>query len=376
MVNGKKPHKNRICIYTDKWGSGGIESFILNMLEHMEREDLEIDIVAAKLESELYMQRVEALGIGFYLLSGSIRKLRKNRAMLKNLFEEREYTAIHLNIYQALPLIYLKDAQKAGIPIRIAHSHNTGLRRSTGQYAKLFIHYAVRRFFTHYATKCLSCSRRAAEFMFKKGTDYAIIANGIETGRFAFSTAGREAERSGLGLDGRFVIGNIGRLCSQKNQSFLLDVLAELKKRCPQSTLLLVGEGEDLEMLKKRAKKRELLDSVIFYGVTDNIPPLYWAMDVFLLPSLFEGLGIVAIEAQAAGLPVICSENVPPEAGPTTLAEFIPLKEGPEKWAESALACKERQRQNVIPALLEAGYDIKKGAKELRNLYGREQVKI
>lgn len=375
-MNDNSPSKTRICVYTDKWGSGGIESFILNMLEHMNKEDLEIDIVTAKPESELYKQRVESLGVGFYILSGSIRKLRKNRAMLKKLFKERNYSAVHLNIYQALPMVYLKDAQKAGVPIRITHSHNTDLRRSTGRYAKLFLHSIMKRFFTRYATTCLSCSRRAAEFMFNKGTDYVFVANGIETDKFAFTSAGREAERGRLGLDGRFVIGNVGRLCSQKNQSFLLDVLAELKEKCPESVLLLVGEGEDLEMLGRKANRLGISDSVIFYGVTDNIRPLYWAMDAFLLPSLFEGLGIVAIEAQAAGLPVICSENVPSEAGPTILAEYMPLEAGPKKWAEAALACKDTPRRDVIPSLLEAGYDIEKAAVKVRDIYGKNRVKV
>lgn len=160
--------------------------------------------------------------------------------------------------------------------------------------------------------------------------------NGIALSRFRFDPKQREAARAELGCSDGVLIGNVGRLCYQKNQEFLLDILPAILTREPRARLLLVGEGADEEKLRSRAAALNIADRVIFYGVTGGVERLLWAMDVFAFPSRFEGLGIVAIEAQAAGLPVVCSEHIPIEALLSPETRRVPLSDA-AGWAEALL---------------------------------------
>ena len=178
----------------------------------------------------------------------------------------------------------------------------------------------------------------------------------------------RDAARE-LGLTDQFVIGNIGRLCQQKNQSFLLDVLAQGAKLRPDLRLLLIGEGGDLAALKEKAERLGVADRVLFYGTTQHPERLLWAMDVFAFPSLFEGLGIVAIEAQAAGLPVVCSEHVPPEAAVTPLVTRLPLDEGAAAWANALLKLPEAEQTSGAEQVRQGGFDVADVARRIERTY-------
>lgn len=366
--------RKRICCFCEKWGSGGIESFLISVLEKMDRSGLAFEIVTTQLESELYLPRLERCGVPLTVLSGRTRRLAKNHAAFRRLLRERRYDVVHLNIYHALSLLYARDAMRAGVPVRIAHSHNNGLRRSLLRPVKLLIHRWARAALSRYATDRAACSRMAAEFMFPPAADVRIVPNGIELDRFAFSEENRERVRREQGWEDRFVLGSVGRLCQQKNQAFLLEVIGELARLRPEALLLLVGEGEDRAMLVRRAGELGVSDRVVFYGTSEDMPPVMSAMDAFSLPSRFEGLGIAAIEAQASGLPVLCSENVPPEAIVTPQARRMPLAAGPKAWAEQMAKVNTAGRNTAADRLREAGYDVAETAAQLRKLYEKELV--
>ncbi|BAE85109.1 glycosyltransferase [Desulfitobacterium hafniense] len=359
----------KICFFCQIWGTGGIESFLLNMLEHMDRSDLKIDIVVEKKISDLYLSRVEAMGLRLKVLSGSTRKLCENLAAFQALMLEQEYDIVYLNIYQALSMLYARAAKLAGVPVRIAHAHGSGLRPSTTRQLKLFLHQVSKNIFSRYITQFWACSGKAADFMFPKGINYRFIPDGIIIDQFIFNSAIREKMRLELGLQNCYVMGNVGRLSSEKNQAFLLDILVFLKEKCPEAVLLLVGEGEERVRLEERAKRLGLSDKVLFYGVSENVPHLLWAMDVLVISSFVEGFGIVAIEAQAAGLPVLCSLGVPPEAGPTDLVEFLSLDAGAEVWADHIRAGQGAVRIETAEILKCAGFDIVSTAKIVRSLF-------
>lgn len=366
----------RICCYCDRWESGGIESFLNNVLNRLDLREVEVDIVTADLRQSVFTAGLEQKGIHFYQLSGSQQKLRQNWRMFRQLLEQRHYDVIHFNLFQGLSLYYARLAQKAGVPVRIAHSHNTALRPSRTRPLKLLLHRAGKLLFLRSATDLWACSTPAAEFLFSRKIaregQFRFIPNGIETERFRFDPAQRDAVRRALGLEKEFVIGNVGRLCAQKNQEFLLDVFAEVVKQKPDSRLLLVGTGELEPALKARAKALQVADKVIFYGVSDRVETLLWAMDVFAFPSRFEGLGIVAVEAQAGGLPVLCSEHVPQEARITALFHALPLNAGAQAWAE-ALVCSDaaEKPRDTWQQVRAAGFDVEDVARKIERYYLR-----
>ena len=362
--------KRRICIFCETWESGGIESFLCNTLLHMDRTGLEIDLVCAVLRPSVFTAPLEAAGVGFTELSGSLRDLRTNRRRFRRLLAERSYDAVHLNVYQGLSLYYARLAREAGVPVRIVHSHNAALRKSLLKPAKLLLHGAGRRLFCGEATDLWACSGDAARFMFPRGAlvrrGWRFIPNGIDAERFRFRPDERDRVRRELGLEGRFVVGSVGRLCYQKNQELLLDAVAGACRE--DILLLLVGEGKDRAALEARAAGLGISGKVTFYGLSRRVEELYQAMDAFAFPSRFEGLGIAAVEAQAAGLPVLCSDRVPREACVCETVRRLPLKA--PLWSEAlARLSPAPDRDGGYDAVCRAGFRIRDTARLLREAY-------
>ena len=365
--------KIRVCCFCERWKSGGIESFLHNVLTQMDLTNLEIDLVTAQMKESVFSQHLQAHGVIFHELSGSQENVLENHRLFQKLLRERQYDVVHLNIFHGMSLYYVHLAKLAGVPVRIAHSHNTDLRKSCARQVKLWLHRLYSNRYAADATAFWACSENAAKFMFPEELlekkNFTFIPNGIETAKFRFDPAGRERIRQELGITGQFVIGNVGRLCYQKNQSFLLDVFDAVARLRPESRLLLVGEGEDLNTLREKAGSLGVADRVIFYGTTAHPERLLWAMDAFAFPSRFEGLGIAAIEAQAAGLPVVCSEHVPEETEATPLVHRIPLGDGPAVWAKTLLAVSARERELGVEQVRRSGFDIADVVRFVKNCY-------
>lgn len=323
--------KRKICIFCQTWESGGIESFFHTLLCHLNLSCIEIDIVAEKIRESIFQKPLEQLGVSFYELSGSTHCIWENYHRFAILMRQRKYDVIHLNVFQALAMMYLPLAERNKIPIRIVHSHNTALRKSKMRPLKLWVHCRAKSLFSRYATDWWACSGAAARFMFSNQViaqkTYCFVPNGIDLKKFRFDPHIRQKIRAELQLDQNFVIGHIGRLCYQKNQAFLLNLFPAILQKIPESKLLLVGTGEALPVLRQLAVALGISDHVIFYGTSNHVEQLLWAMDLFAFPSRFEGLGIGVVEAQAAGLPSVCSDQIPPEAivSPNTIC--LPLSE-------------------------------------------------
>jgi len=354
--------QRRVGIFCETWESGGIESFLFNVLTHMDRSALELELIAARLEESIFTAPLQQAGVRFHALSGNTRALRENERRFRALLRQRRYDVMHFNLFQGLSLRYVRIAQEEGVAVRIVHSHNTALRKSLTRPVKLALHGLGRRRYTACATDLWACSGEAARFLFDPSVlnrrGFRFIPNGIDTNRFAFDAAVRAGVRQELGLTDCFVVGSAGRLCYQKNQDFLLDAFAALLALRPDSRLLLAGAGEQETLLKEKAARLGIAGAVIFYGVTDRLERLYAAMDVFAFPSLFEGLGIVAVEAQAAGLPTVCSEHIPEEAFVTGLARKVPLTDGADGWAKALSQCVAADRVGSAALVREGGFDI------------------
>ncbi|MCI9164846.1 MAG: glycosyltransferase family 1 protein [Oscillospiraceae bacterium] len=348
-----------------------------NVLPYMDPQIMEVDVVASDLAESVFSESLRQRGIRFYALSGAQRNLPENYRLFRRLLHSRQYDVVHLHIFHSLSLVYARLARDAGVTVRIAHSHNTALRSSPLRPLKLLLHRAARALLTNCATDLWACSGAAADFLFSakalRRRGFQWIPNGIHTELFRFDAGGRAAARRELGLSDELLVGNIGRLCAQKNQAFLLDAFAALLAGRPESRLLLVGEGEAEEALRRKAEQLGCGDKVIFYGVSSHVERLLWAMDVFAFPSRFEGLGIAAVEAQAAGLPVLASEHVPPEAGVTPLLQALPLDAGAAGWAQAlqALCRPSGRREDWAAAVRRGGFDVADAAARIQAYYGR-----
>lgn len=357
--------KRRICVFCETWESGGIESFLFNILTHMDLSELEIDLVAECIKESVFTLHLKECGVNFIELSGRQHSLH-NASLFSRLVQERRYDVVHLNLFQGLSFWYAAIAKKHGVPCRIAHSHNTALRKSKAKHIKMLLHNAAKRLFSQNATDFWACSSLAAHFMFPQETNYLFIPNGIETERFRFDENTRREVRGKLGLSDAFVIGHIGRLCYQKNQNFLLDEFSNILKKRPEAKLLLVGEGDERSALEDKADHLGIEKAVIFYGTTNVPEKLYCAMDVFVFPSRFEGLGIAAVEAQCSGLPVVCSEFVPRESNITSNVLYLSFQ---DDWVKHICEAKIFERVNAIELVRASEFDIEKVSKTIEVKY-------
>lgn len=368
----------RICCFCELWESGGIESFLSNTLLNMDLTDMQVDIVASSIKKSIFTNALKDKGVHFIELSGAKRKLR-NLYLFRKQLKTNNYDVVHLNLYQGWSLVYVLICKLEHVPRRIAHSHSSALRKSKGLKFKLLLHGIGKCLFSCSATELWSCSEEAARFLFAaealKKRSFEVIPNGIDVKKFYFQPLVREKVRADLGLQDSFVIGNVGRLSYQKNQIFLLDVLSEIIKEIPNTKLLLIGDGEQKAYLVKKAESLGVINNVVFYGTSEHIEKFLCAMDAFAFPSCFEGFGIAAIEAQASGLQVLCSDRIPKEAVCTQLCKRMPLEKA--KWI-AELECvrftEDSERsissKNAINSLKET-FDVTCVSNRIREAYSR-----
>lgn len=364
----------KICILCERWESGGIESFLCNVLLRIDMTDLNVDIVAAEIKESIFTQKLKDKGINFIELSGNCYNIFKNYALFKRLLKEERYSVVHLNAFQGMSLYYIHLAKFHGVPCRIIHSHNSALRQSKLRWIKTVVHNIYSLLFAQDGTDFWSCSQRAARFLFPeellRRMNYVLIPNGIDTDRFQFYFEIRERTRKKLHLSDKFVIGNVGRLCEQKNQKFLLEVFSRVLIDRPNSVLLFVGEGVDCNQLKELAEQLNIAKSVIFYGNSDKVEELLCAMDVFAMPSFFEGLPLVVVEAQASGLPILYNEDLAREAALTDTFYFLPLSI--KDWTRVLLTLENNsnnEREHAAKIVKLKGYDIRNTVNTIAKFY-------
>ena len=259
----------------------------------------------------------------------------------------------------------LEIAQKYGVKVRIAHSHNKSQDKNLKYPIKLLSKHLIPK----YATHLFSCGKEAGDWMFG-GNTYTVLNNAIDTEKYRYDCQIRNQVRDELKISkSDFVIGHVGRFNPPKNHSFLIDVFKSVHDKNRNSKLLLVGTGNGQSNIREKVDNLGLSDSVIFLGNRGDVNRILQAMDVFLFPSLYEGLPLSIIEAQAAGLPCIISDSVPSECRVTDLAESLDLNLPIDKWANAVLEKQSAIRKNTYQEIKNAGYDIEQNAKQLENFY-------
>ncbi len=331
---------------------GGIASFQRNLFSHIDRAEYPFDFVTTYKNAAL-IPTVEALG-------GRVHHLPPQKTVipyciaLYKLLKRENYHAVHIHKNSCANPMAIFVSWFAGIKNIIVHSHNTAA--IGGRHLHIF-HYLFRPLVRKIATVKLACSNEAGKWLFGKNCAFTEVKNGIDTEKFSFDQETRKTYRKELGVEEKFVIGHVGNYIPQKNHPFMIDIIAEILKKQPNSILMLVGGGDGMSAVQAYAKEKGVFDNVMFMGARMDAAQLYSAMDVFLFPSLHEGLPIAGVEAQCADLPCLISDAVSPEILLTDKALALPLDAGAACWADKILECQNDNRRDVTNCLRESGYD-------------------
>ena len=352
-----------------KWVGGGVESVIMNYYRHLDHSKVQFDFICDEDSTRIPYDEIKKLG-GRVFLIPKYQNLPKYLKALGKLLKENQYRIVHSNI-NTLSVFPLYAAKKAGVPVRISHSHSTS---NPKDWKRNLIKNILRPFSKRYATDFFTCSEVAGRYLFGNKAfnqgEVKIIHNAIDVDKFKFDEVARKKLRQEFGIkDSTVVIGHVGRFVQQKNHTFLVDVFKEYHEKNPDSKLLLVGSGPLEDEIKKRVEKLGLKDSVLFLGQRDDINKLYSVMDVFCLPSLYEGLPVVGVEAQAAGLPTIFSNGVSSEAIISKNAKIVAVQEV-EAYIKKIDEVTQNNKQRMSAAISE-NMSIKKEAIKLEKLYFR-----
>lgn len=364
-----------------KWIGGGVESVIMNYYRHLDHTKVQFDFICDEDSTRIPYDEIKKLG-GRVFLVPKYQKLPQYLKALEGLFRKNQYRIVHSNV-NTLSVFPLYAAKKAGVPVRISHSHSTS---NPKEWKRNIIKNILRPFSKKYATDYFACSELAGRYLFGDKTfdqgKVKIIHNAIDLDKFKFDPEARKKLRKELGIDDKtIVIGHVGRFVKQKNHDFLVDVFNEYHTKNPDSKLLLIGTGPLEEKIKAKVKKLDLSDSVLFLGQREDTNKLYSVMDVFCLPSLYEGLPVVGVEAQAAGLLCELSSDMTKETKVLNATRFISLEKPSEEWAKTILEdYNSFKRHDITEEIIKNNYNIKKEVSKLENKYnkllkGRSMVK-
>lgn len=369
----------RVLQKTATLGSGGIQKILVELQKNMDRNVVQYDYFLNLTEPDFYTDEVLSLGGKIYgrkhNVGNPVTKIIKRNVLFYKTIKENGYQIVHIDETLEMTAISVLVARLAGVKVIIAHSHNDHASEKIKWCLKYIIDPIARWVNSTFATDYFACSQIAAKWLFterlnEKGI-IKIINNGINAALYEFDPNTRKEVREKLGIENNFVIGHVGRFYKQKNHKFILDTFSDIVKQKPEARLLLIGEGELKDSIKAYAEELGISDSVIFYGLSNEVNKLLQAFDAFVFPSIFEGLGIVAVEAQAASVQTFCAEEtIAKEVNITPYCHYIPLSKGHEYWAKSIIeiACS-YERKSTTKIIQDANFDIVTVAKDLETFY-------
>ena len=348
--------------------NGGVESVIANYFSHMDLDKFEVHIIGHGIRVQECADRFAKMGFVLHNITPKRKSFYKNLIEMSEIFKKEKFDIVHSHLteWACVPMIL---AWKCGVKIRINHSHMA--EKPEG--LKNIIFYGVRLWLGKiFATDYFACGEDAGRYLFGDrlfdSGKVKVIHNAIDLQRFKFDSSVREKMRKKLGIDeSTTVIGHVGRFFEQKNHVFLIDIFEKYKKINPNSILLLLGDGELRENIEEIVRNKGLNDSILFLGVKKNVSEWYQVMDAFLLPSLYEGLPVVGVEAQASGLTCFFSDTITHEIGISPFSTFIPLSDTAEQWAN--IISNNIDNHDRSKVVLDSLYDIDVCAKKLEEQY-------
>jgi glycosyltransferase involved in cell wall biosynthesis len=355
----------------------GAETLIMNYYHKIDRSKVQFDFIVHTNEKCAYDDEIKLLGGRIYRIPRYtiINHIRYFILWLNFLHKHTEYRIIHGH-YFTISAIYFCAAKIFNL-VCIAHSHINYKGPRTKRIMKRLITFPVR----YIADYLFACSKDAGIWLYGKNAlrdkKFLLMNNSLDTKRFIFNSKNRGKKRKELKIINKFVIGHIGRFDLQKNHIFIIEIFKKIFTIDKNSILILVGDGKLKMSIEQKVLDMGLYGNVIFTGARSDIPELLQAMDVFLFPSLYEGFGLVLLEAQASGLKCIVSDTVTKESNITNKIEYLSLDKSPEYWARQILKYKDGyERKNNYKKICDAGYDIEKSAKWLETFYLKEFNKL
>lgn len=345
-------------------GRGGLETMLMNYYRNIDRDKVQFDFLTHRDERWDYDDEIESLGGKIYHLPKLNPFSKSYLNDLDKFFKEhKEYQIVHCH-QDCLSGVVLKVAKKNGVKFTIAHSHNANQDKNLKYLIKVFEKSKIPK----YADKLFACGDEAGRWMFNTD-NFEVLNNAIDTDLYTYNKEKADKVKKEFSIENKFVVGHVGRFNPQKNHEFLIDVFNEIQKVKEDSVLMLVGDGDLRPEIEQKVQDLGLSDKVIFTGVRSDVNDLMQGMDVFLFPSLYEGLGIVLIEAQAAGLKCVISDTIPKDGVLTKDVTSISLNQSPAVWANEILKYQEYKRANNKEIIKKANYDIKNNAKTLEQFY-------
>ncbi|MBR3881814.1 MAG: glycosyltransferase family 1 protein [Clostridia bacterium] len=358
----------RVAQIVGKWLGGGVESFIMNYYRNIDREKIQFDFIIDSDSTVVPKEEIEKMG-GRIIKIPPYQNLIKYMISLIKIFKENNYKIVHSHL-NSLSVFPLFCAYVSNVPVRIAHSHSTTNRK---EWKKNIIKMILKPFSKVFATNYFACTAHAAKWLFGKKCfkdgKVRIINNAINIRKFTYDEMVREKIRKELQIENKVVYGHVGRFVKQKNHIFLINVYKEILQQNENSMLLLIGDGPLEEKIRKIVKEYEIDNKVMFLGIKENVNEIMQALDYFIFPSLYEGLGMVAIEAQCSNLPVIVSDKVPKDVFITDNIISIPLSFKKEIWAEIILKRNFQSRNDMKVKIASSGFDITVEKNRLQEIY-------
>lgn len=354
----------RVAQVVGKMVGGGVEAVVMNYYRHIDRSKVQFDFLVDSDSTLVPLEEIESLG-GRVFEIPPYQHVVEYQKELQRLFKQEGWRIVHSHV-NALSVFPLRAAKRASIPVRIAHSHSTS---GKGEYSKNAMKWVLRHFANIYPTARAACSERAGRWLFGEKYDFTLFYNAIDLERFKYDAGKRKRTRDELGIENdTFVIGHMGRFMAQKNHSFLITAFAKFLKFEPNSLLLLAGNGDHIGQIEDLATKLGVADRVRFLGYRSDSDCLYQAFDCFALPSLYEGLPLVAVEAQCSGLHCLLSTAITREVALTEGVEFLDI-DSADEWVKAFLTCSKDRTRNDAPISLFTAYNTEDAALHLQNYY-------
>lgn len=361
---------NVLYVYGDRLRHGGIENFMMNYFRHIDPEVIHIDFAVQGNVRGVFDDEIEKRGSYIYRLPKPSRHHARFIRELKKIFKSGKYKIVHAHC-DAMNYRVLRLAKKCNIPVRISHSHNTQHVLSRKSSFKALYYDYSRKKIVDYASICYACSQEAGNWMYGNH-HFTVVPNAIDLDKFLFQLNIRKDLRRKYNIsEHTIVLGHVGRFDTQKNQMFLVELLKMLSEDNDRKyLLLLVGNGWLRKAVEQRILDYKLREHVVFIGEVDNPQDYYNVMDIFVMPSLFEGYGMALEEAEVNGLPCLASNYIPKEADVLDRIHYIQLDL--KLWRDSIHAVLPPKRyRDAAEELKRKGYDIKDAAKKLQNEYIR-----